>query len=181
VKLDTPIVSARLVIRELVPGDVPAIAALARQPDICANWGWDRSPDIEAAEFVAAAVASQDDPARARFDLAITLGATGQLIGDCEVGVMPGGAEAEIGFCIDAAHRRKGLATEAVRALVAFGFDTLKLGKIYGLCAQGNEPSHGTMARAGLMIETAGQFRNEQTGLMINAWLMSATPGTWSR
>jgi len=181
VRLDSPVETSRLLLRELSPDDVPALAALAREPDIAANWGWDGSADAEAAAFVQEAVSHQSDNHRSRYDLAIILRETGTLIGDCELGVMPNGTEAEIGFCIGRAHRRKGLATEALRALMGFGFTSLGLEKMYGLCAQGNEPSHGTMARAGMMIETLGQFRNEQTGLMLKAWLMSATKANWLR
>lgn len=179
--VDPPLETARLRIRELAEEDIPAVAALARAPDIYANWGWSGAADAEAATFVAGAVAVRSRPERTRYDLAIVLRETNGLIGDCELGCMPNGTEAEIGFCIGAAHRRRGFATEAVRALLAFGFDTLKLEKIYGLCAQGNEPSYGTMARAGLLIETQGQFKNEQTGLTLNAWLMAIRKDTWSR
>lgn len=180
-RLDAPIETPRLHLRELSADDAPAVAALAREPDIRANWGWDGPPDAEAAAFIQEAIRNQASEDRTRFDLAIILRETGALIGDCELGIMPNKTEAEIGFCIGRAHRRKGLATEALRGLLSFGFTALGLVKIYGLCAQGNEPSHGTMARAGMLIETQGQFKNEQTGLMLNAWLMSTTKENWCR
>ncbi len=179
-RLARPLATPRLRLREFTAGDLPALIALAREADICATWGWDLPVEKDAGEFLAAALAAQEAPDRARYDFAITLGEAGPVIGDCELGRTPGGTDAEIGFCIAAAHRRRGLGTEAARALIAFGLSLPGIDRVVGLCAQGNEPSFGTMARAGMLVETQGQFRNEQTGLSVNAWLMAARKEAWA-
>ena len=51
-----------------------------------------------------------------------------------------------------------GYATEAARAVVAYGFETLGLHEILAIAALGNERSHAVMRRLGMTHDPADDF-----------------------
>ena len=52
----------------------------------------------------------------------------------------------------------RGYATEAARAVLAYGFDTLRLGEILAAAAVGNVRSHAVMRRLGMTNDPADDF-----------------------
>ncbi|HXH79365.1 GNAT family protein [Nocardioides sp.] len=60
---------------------------------------------------------------------------------------------AEIGWCLSPAHAGQGLATEAVRELLAIAFDGLGLRRVTANCFADNEPSWRLMERVGMRRE----------------------------
>lgn len=61
-------------------------------------------------------------------------------------------AQAEIGWCLAPAHQGKGLATEAVRELVAIAFE-LGVRRVQANCFAENAASRAVMERVGLRQE----------------------------
>lgn len=57
----------------------------------------------------------------------------------------------EIGWRLSARHWGKGFATEAARALVAHGFETLELAEIVSFSVEGNDRSEAVMRRIGML------------------------------
>ncbi len=85
---------------------------------------------------------------------------SGALIGDCGLrqrDQVPHGdgapAEADIGYEFDPAYWGHGYATEAVRALVDFGFSQRGLHRMCTFCIADNEPSWRLMERIGMRRE----------------------------
>ena len=62
----------------------------------------------------------------------------------------------EIGWRVAPAHRRKGIAEEAARAALDFGFDRLGLGEIVAFTVPPNEPSWRMMEKLGMRAD--GRF-----------------------
>ena len=62
-------------------------------------------------------------------------------------------SEADIGYEIASAQWGHGYATEAVEALLAFGFQTLQLQRVWAFCLDENTASWRVMERAGLRRE----------------------------
>ena len=60
---------------------------------------------------------------------------------------------AEIEYCIGAQFQRKGYATEAAKAVIAFGFDKMNLHKVQICCKTINEPSRKVIEKCGLTFE----------------------------
>jgi ribosomal-protein-alanine N-acetyltransferase len=60
---------------------------------------------------------------------------------------------AEAGYSFSREYWGKGLATEALRALLGFGFDTLKLNRIEGQCDARNPASGRVMEKCGMRRE----------------------------
>ena len=60
---------------------------------------------------------------------------------------------AEIEYCIGQEFQRKGYATEAAKAVIAFGFDKMNLHKVQICCKTINEPSRKVIEKCGLTYE----------------------------
>lgn len=88
----------------------------------------------------------------------------GQVVGDTAIRVEDAWAQvevaeqararqAELGWCFSPAVSGRGLATEAVRALLEVCFGTLGIHRVQALCFADNEPSWRLMERVGMRRE----------------------------
>lgn len=72
----------------------------------------------------------------------ITLKENNKLIGTCCLGDFDEGARrAEVGYAIIRSEWGKGYATDAVRAVVRYGFENMQLNRIEATITPGNDPS----------------------------------------
>jgi RimJ/RimL family protein N-acetyltransferase len=150
----------RLLLRDFTLDDVDALAACRRDERY---WRYyDSVQDIEAGarEHVELFMSWQIASPRTHFQLAIVLKHGDTLIGDCGLRRRPqldyGGAsdlEADIGYELDPRFWGQGYATEAVKALLDYGFDALKLHRVWAFCLAENEPSWRLMKRVGMRRE----------------------------
>ncbi len=141
-------VTDRLVIRETILEDVPALYAINRQ---------ERSPGVrppmetleEELEFMKAYISH----AYLFCDFGLwtvlkresgqVIGQAGLMVSDClEHGV-------ELGYQIALEHRRNGYGLEACRAIVEYAFEVLGLPELYTLIPEGNEASVHLAKRLG--------------------------------
>lgn len=82
----------------------------------------------------------------------IALRDTDELVG--EISLNRRGADgqgAELGYWIGEAHWGKGLASEAVGAILPYGFERLGLNHVYATCAADNEASQRVAAKNGFV------------------------------
>ena len=153
-QIETP----RLLLRDFTLDDAEALAACRRDERY---WRYYEPVDDIAAsarEHVEWFVSWQKTRPRTHYQLVIVL--DGRLIGDCGLRQRPqvpygdaAAREADIGYELDPARWGNGYATEAVRALVTYGFDTLKLHRVWSFCLAENEPSWRLMERLGMQRE----------------------------
>ena len=160
-RLAWPVQTERLLLRPLEPGDAPAAHAFRTRPEVD-RWMGGRPGDGE--EFAAWFTR----PERAAKTLVVLH--DDRLVGDLMLAVGDGwsqvdvadaaaGTEAELGWCFDPAYGGRGLATEAVRALLAICFDPqtgLGLRRVTAGCFAGNAPSWRLMERVGMRREAHG-------------------------
>lgn len=73
---------------------------------------------------------------------------------------IPGRPEVEIGWQFDKAYWGKGLAPEAARAWLAYGFDVAGLGEIVAFTYEGNHPSRRVMEKIGMQRDPADDFQH---------------------
>ena len=66
--------------------------------------------------------------------------------------------DVEVGYYLAQSAWGKGYATEIDRALVRYGFETLRLPRIIGLVYPANPPSRRVLEKAGLHYERRGDF-----------------------
>jgi RimJ/RimL family protein N-acetyltransferase len=147
------LVTERLILRRPNDGDVDAIVS------IVGNW--------EVARRLAR-IPHPYGPADARFFLervvpaewvwAVTLQGSDEMVG--AIGLTPeeGMDTAELGYWLSPHHWGRGITTEAARAVVSFGFDTLGLSYVTSDYFEGNSPSGRVLEKLGF-IESGRAMR----------------------
>jgi aminoglycoside 6'-N-acetyltransferase len=121
-----PIVTDRLRLRRSRPEDAETISAYRSDPAVHRYQGWERTdPAGVRAEINEMAPRAPGAPG-GWTQLSVEDRTTGDLVGD--VGLSPAEDEPgviKIGYTMSPAYQGRGYATEAVRALIAYAFDTL--------------------------------------------------------
>jgi RimJ/RimL family protein N-acetyltransferase len=87
--------------------------------------------------------------------------------GSRNVGHIPGVIDAELTYALGRAHWGQGYATEAGRAMIAYGFTTLGIDRIINTTRPGNQRSRALMLRLGFRILDNGK-PNDVIGLLEN-------------
>ncbi len=65
--------------------------------------------------------------------------------------------KAQISYWLASAYRRVGIMTQAVKALVTFGFEQMELVRIFGYVYAGNKASQGVLEKVGFIFEGVHQ------------------------
>lgn len=81
---------------------------------------------------------------------AVTLKDSGEMVGYCGLQYLDNTPEVEIYYGFSADVWNKGLATEAAKAVVRFGFEALKLGNIAAITLPDNVASQNVLEKIGL-------------------------------
>ncbi len=89
---------------------------------------------------------------------AITDKNTGTLYGNVSIGLKKHG-KGEIGYFVGEEYWGKGIATEATKAIIEYGFNHLNLHKIYARHLEENKASGRVMQKTGMFYE--GTFKDE--------------------
>lgn len=92
-------------------------------------------------------------------NLAMTRKSDGVLLGSISLGVDPAHRRAELGYWVGVPYWGNGYCTEAARATVRYGFETLGLHKVTSRHMVGNEASGRVMEKVGMTRE--GMLRDE--------------------
>ena len=87
---------------------------------------------------------------------------SGELIGHAGLEHVPSAPEVEIAYTLAQAYWGRGLATEAARASLSYGFEALNLDEIYGLAFPQNVASQNVMRKIGMLDQgVTGRFYGE--------------------
>jgi len=129
VRVDTdlrPIETERLLLRRSTPGDAATISAYRSDPNVNRQQGWERT-DLGGvlADIVEMSGRSPGQPGGwVQFTVEELDG--GRIVGDVGLSVADGEPDViKVGYTIDPAFQGLGYATEAIRALVEYAFETL--------------------------------------------------------
>jgi RimJ/RimL family protein N-acetyltransferase len=148
------IITPSLLLREFAFEDWPAIHTYQRTPLYLRYYDWETRSEEDVREFVGWQVAAQSVDPRTSYKLAIELRETGELIGNCGVRIKgPGPRVADLGYEFNPAFWRQGYATEAVAAMMRFGFEELGLHRLWAECIGDNEGSWRLMEKLGMQRE----------------------------
>ena len=95
------------------------------------------------------------------YEFAAVLKNNNILIGGCGIHITNmNNKEGSIGYCINSQFWRNGYASEAASALIQFGFESLKLHRIYATCHPQNIGSVKVLEKVGMVKE--GRLRDHE-------------------
>jgi RimJ/RimL family protein N-acetyltransferase len=145
--------TSQLVLRALTLADAPRIHELASPFEIADTTGHMPHPYLEgmAEEWISTHTDEYERRETAMFG--ITLRETSEVIGAIGLTLHLNHRRAELGYWIGVPFWNCGYATEATRALIGFGFETLDLNRIYASHFSRNRASGRVMQKAGMTFE----------------------------
>ena len=155
----------RLLIRAPIPGDGPELfAAVQESLDELAPWmPWTKEHGTVEDSEASAREAWFRFLARKELRMHLFLKGTETLVGSSGLqGIDWAVPKFEIGYWCRTAYSGRGYATEAVRGIAAFAFDTLGARRVEIRCDALNRPSARVAERAGFRLE--GELRNDDVG-----------------
>jgi ribosomal-protein-alanine N-acetyltransferase len=149
----------RLLLRELVPEDVDALAAVLSDPETMRYYP---------APLDRAGVAEWIERNRRRYAdagyglWAMVLKASGEVVGDCGLTrqTVDGTDEIEIGYHVRRDLWGRGYASEAARACHGYGFGRLDADRLISLIRPENLPSRRVAEKTGLSLWKEVMWRN---------------------
>ena len=150
-----PIITPRLRLRPFTRGDVDAVYSYRSLPEVAEYlfdlpMSHDECAEAIRARTVQTALTGEGD----KILVAVERLEDGLLVGEVSlIWRSVADQQAEIGYVIHPAAQRRGYATEAARALLAFGFSGVDLHRIYARCDARNIASARVMQRLGMRQE----------------------------
>lgn len=160
--------TARLEIRPMKWSDADDMFAYAHRPDVTRYLLWRPHPNLDYTRQYLAYITTRYRTGD-YYDWALTLRENGQMIGTCGfTRIEPAHDLGEIGYVLNPDYWGQGLATEAVREILRFGFETLRLHRIEARYMVGNDASRRVMEKCGMTFEgihrdmmlVKGQYRD---------------------
>jgi [ribosomal protein S5]-alanine N-acetyltransferase len=154
--------TSRLILREFRSDDWPAVLAYQKDPRYLRYYAWTGRTAAEVQRFVQMFIDQQYEEPRTRYQMALCLRESGDLIGNC--GIRRSAAwshDAEIGYELAPDQWGKGYATEAVGEILRFGFEDLGLHRIAAWTVAGNAASARVLEKAGFSLE--GRLRDRES------------------
>lgn len=177
-RLETP----RLVLREYTEDDVPAVLAYQSDPRYLRYYPWNERTLEDVRRFVGAFIDWQAESPRRRFQLAVLLCETGELIGSCGVRRKPDDdTEAGIGFELSPEHWGRGYATEAATAMAGFAFRDLGVLRLSSWCIAENTASARVLEKLGMAQEGRLPSAEHFKGRDWDTLLFGMTREHWER
>jgi len=178
--LPTPTLhTSRLCLRPFTDADTGVLYALHSNPTVLRYWDAPPWTDHGRAEiFVAACRRMADEGTGAR--LAIDRASDGVFIGWCSLTRWnPEFRSASLGYCLDEPAWGHGYATEAVRALLQWAFDTLDLNRVQAEADTRNAASARVLEKLGFVRE--GTLREDcvVNGEVSDSWVFGLLSRDW--
>ena len=144
----------RLILRPFTPDDVGVMWSWVSNPANTRYMGWNTHTDeAQTRGFIDALIKRAENEPRRDYDFAVVLKETGAVIGSGGIYVDGAGEQAELGWILHLDHHKKGYGTEFAAELIRFGFEELKLHRIFAPCAAVNYGSYRVMERNGMRRE----------------------------
>jgi len=159
----------RLLLREFLPQDWHAVWAYQSDPRYLRSAPWTHHLREEVEQLVQEFIGWQHAQPRCKYQLAIVLQTTHRLMGTCGLRMATAHAqEAELGYELHPDSWGQGYATEAARRMLAFGFHTLPLQRVWAQCRAENTASVRVLERLGMHQERCQ--RQQPTWMQHQRW-----------
>jgi len=144
----------RLMLREIERTDFESIHSYATDPEVVRFMAWGPNTEADTTAFLDRAHAHREAEPRDHYGLAVERRADGLLLGSCGLRISDRANRCGfLGYCFRREAWGQGFATEAARAVLAFGFGTLGLHRIFAMCDVDNIASARVLDKAGMTRE----------------------------
>jgi len=173
--------TARLRLRPYTMEDIPAWLPLIGAREVAATTLRIPHPYEEsmAREFIAMTIRENESGQCVR--LCVTIRESGAICGGVGMQVEAAHNRAELGYWIGVPFWRNGYATEAASAVVRYGFETLKLHRIYASYFPGNAASKNVLEKVGMKYEGCQRGHFRKWGEFLDAELYGMLDEDWTR
>jgi RimJ/RimL family protein N-acetyltransferase len=152
----------RLILRPFEPGDEEDIHAVYSDPSTFEYLGSEPKESIEDTREVLARVEQRLRERGLALGAAVER-ASGRVIGDCGLQHLEDGEQVEVGYRMGREYRGRGYTTEAARAWLTYGLDTLGLDRIVAVVRPENVASTRVMEKAGMRFVGPGHHYGADT------------------
>ena len=143
----------RLILRRIVPSDLEDVYAYSSDPSVPRYLLWyPHSSRKQTAQYLK--LIDKKYKKAEFYDWGVVIKSDNRLIGTC--GFTSFSIEnnsAEIGYVINSSYWGRGIAAEAARAVVTFGFEALRLNRIEGNFMPENHSSRRVLEKCGMRSE----------------------------
>lgn len=181
-----PLVTERLRVRRFQPTDLDPFVAMRNDPELARYQSWRVVDRAEAQKFIVDLANAEPGRAGEWVQLAIADRTSDEFLGDCVVhGKVDDPDVAEIGFTLTRQAQGKGLATEAITALLDYLFRVKVFRRVIAICDVRNHGSYRLLERLGMRREAhtlqsywnKGSWTDEyQYAILRDEWLHRAQP-----
>ena len=182
----------RLLLRPLKPGDLFPLAEAANDPEV-SRWTLTLPHPYGPGDAALWIVRSLELLVKGEaLPMAVFLGqplvaadgvchAAGTMVASVGLMINVAGRRAELGYWVGAPFRKCGIAAEAARAVVDFGFAELQLARIFAGHFPGNESSAAVMRRCGMVRESVARSGALKQGKPLDVTIYAMTREDWSK
>jgi len=168
----------RLILREFKYDDLSAVHKYASNPEVVKYFEWGPNSEKETKEFINKASEAQYKDSRLKYELAVTIDE--KLIGGCNITITDkNNRQAFIGYCFNKDYWGQGYATETAEALLDFGFNKLKMHRIFATCDVDNVGSRKVLKKVGMKKEGYLREHKKIDGEWRDSYLYSILEGEY--
>ena len=141
----------RLVLRKITPADLIDVYEYSKNPETSKFLLWSKHNSLNDTKILLSII-KRKYKENAFYEWGIEY--NGKMIGTAGFTHFSiANDSAEIGYVINPDYQGIGIATEAARAVIDFGFNTLNLNRIEARCMKGNDKSIRVMEKCGMKVE----------------------------
>jgi len=149
IKLETE----RLILRPFIENDFAQVHAYASKLENVSYMLWGPNDEDDTRNFIAETIQKAEANPRKHYDFAIILKESEQAIGGCGIYLNDEMNQGMLGWILNMNHWKRGYGKEVAAALLKFGFEELKLHRIWATCHIDNYGSYRVMEYNGMRRE----------------------------
>jgi ribosomal-protein-alanine N-acetyltransferase len=173
--------SSRLLIREFVENDWSTTHVYGSDPEVVKYMDWGPNSEAQTTEYIRRVIACQKEIPRKTFELAVVVRENSLHVGGCRLGITSViNREADMGYTLRRDYWNKGIATEAARTIIDFGFRRLGMHRIWATAAPNNLASQRVLEKIGMTREGLLRENVCRRGVWRNSVLFAILEDDWN-